>query len=97
MHYVSRIDPAAAQVPRLFERHSLGFRRCTYVDRAMGSVHMGVGVCYLAPEGAIDPHVHSFEESFYVLEGEAIARIGDSSYRFGPGHYGLIGTGVPHG
>jgi mannose-6-phosphate isomerase-like protein (cupin superfamily) len=96
LHYVSRIDPAAAQIPAGFERHSSGFRRCTYVDRAMGSVHMGVGVCYLAANGAIEPHVHSFEESFYVLEGEVIAQIGESSDGFGPGHFGLIGTGVPH-
>ena len=41
----------------------------------MGSVHMGVGICYLDP-GGIEPHRHSFEESFYILEGSVIVQIG---------------------
>ena len=71
MHFVSRIDPASATVPHLYEPHSSGFRRATYVDRGMGSVHMGVGVCFLDPGGVVEPHLHSFEESFYILEGAA--------------------------
>lgn len=97
MHYVSRIDEAAARTPRLYEQHSSGFRRATYVDRAMGSVHMGVGVCYLDPNGEIQGHVHSFEESFYILEGTASVQIGGKSREVGPGDFGLIGTGTAHG
>jgi mannose-6-phosphate isomerase-like protein (cupin superfamily) len=96
MHHVSKIDEAAAQTPILYRNHSTGFRRATYVDRAAGSVHMGVGVCYLDPNGVIQPHVHSFEESFYILEGSVIAQIGEKSYTLGPGHFGLIGTGARH-
>ena len=96
MHHVSRIDEASAKAPELYREHSSGFRRSTYVDRAAGSVHMGVGVCFLAPNGVIDPHVHAFEESFYVLEGSLIVQVGEKSYLVGPGHYGLIRTGVPH-
>ena len=96
MHYVSRIDDATAQTPRLYEKRSTGLRRATYVDRAMGSVHMGVGVCYLEPGGVIQPHVHSFEESFYILEGTVAAQIGGKSHALDPGHFGLIGTGVRH-
>ena len=76
MHHVSRIEDAAARTPKLYEQHSNGFRRATYVDRAMGSVHMGVGICYLDPGGVIHPHLHSFEESFYVLEGPVTVQIG---------------------
>jgi quercetin dioxygenase-like cupin family protein len=89
MHYVSKIDEASATTPAPYTRHSTGFRRATYVDRAVGSVHMGVGICFLDPNGLIQPHVHSFEESFYVLEGSVTAEIG--------GDFGLIGTGVRHG
>ena len=96
MHYVSKIDAAAATTPKVYEKHSDAFRRSTYVDRAAGSVHMGVGICYLDPKGRIEPHVHSFEESFFVIEGELHVQIGDRSYALGPGNYGLIGTGVPH-
>jgi mannose-6-phosphate isomerase-like protein (cupin superfamily) len=58
---------------------------------------MGTGICSLDAGGFIQPHIHSFEESFYILEGSLIAQIGEQAHRLGPGHFGLIGTGVPHG
>ena len=96
MHAVSKIEPAAAPTPKPYQSHSLGFRRATYVDRAMGSVHMGTGICFLDPNGAIQLHMHSFEESFYILEGTVLVQIGDKTYTLGPGNFGLIPTGVPH-
>ena len=96
MHYVSRIDPAAARTPVLYEKSSSGFRRATYADRALGSVHMGVGVCFLDAGGAIQPHFHSFEESFYILEGSVAVESGAQSRTLGPGDFGLIATGVRH-
>jgi mannose-6-phosphate isomerase-like protein (cupin superfamily) len=96
MHYVSKINAAAALTPTIYDQLSTGFRRATYVDRAMGSVHMGVGICYLEPKGIVQPHLHSFEESFYILEGTVQAQIGERSHVLGPGHFGLISTGVRH-
>jgi quercetin dioxygenase-like cupin family protein len=96
MHYVSKIDPAAAQTPDAYQKHSTGFRRATYVDHAVGSVHMGTGICFLEPLGVIEPHIHSFEETFYILEGNVIVQIGDQVYLLQPGHFGLISTGVKH-
>ena len=96
MHHVSRIDEPTAQTPELYRKHSTGFRRASYVDQAVGSVHMGVGICFLAAGGVIEPHVHAFEESFYVLEGNLLAQIGEKSQILGPGNYGLISTGVRH-
>jgi mannose-6-phosphate isomerase-like protein (cupin superfamily) len=40
--------------------------------------------------------LHSFEESFYILEGTALAQIGDHTYTVSPGHFGLVRPGVPH-
>src|SRR5262249_5154781 len=96
MHYVSRIDEASASTPPLYAKWSSGFRRATYVDQAVGSVHMGVGICYLEPDGFVSPHVHSFEESFYILEGSIGADIAGKTETLGAGHFGLIKTGVPH-
>lgn len=96
MHYVSKIDAAARLTPQMYDKRSEGFRRATYVDHGMGSVHMGVGICYLEPHGVIQPHLHSFEESFYILEGTVEAEIGEKSHELGPGHFGLIPTGVRH-
>jgi mannose-6-phosphate isomerase-like protein (cupin superfamily) len=97
MHHVSKIVESTAQTPPRYEQHSTGFRRSTYVDSAAGSVHMGVGVCFLSAGGAIEPHVHSFEESFFILEGSVIVQVGDQCFTLGPGQYGLISTGIPHG
>jgi quercetin dioxygenase-like cupin family protein len=96
MHHVSKIDPASALTPHLYRAHSSGFRRATYVDRGMGSVHMGVGVCFLDPNGVIQPHLHSFEESFYILEGAVTLETGGKIHELGPGHFGLIPTGARH-
>ena len=96
MHHVGKIDEAAARTPRLYEGRSTGFRRASYVDHGMGSVHMGVGICSLAPGGAIEGHVHSFEESFYILEGSVSAEIGAQGYALHAGDFGLIRTGQRH-
>src|SRR5687768_11810408 len=97
MHFVSKIDPSGSGTPALYEQSSTGFRRATYVDRAIGSVHMGTGICFLDPNGIVQPHLHSFEESFYILEGGLIIQIGEGTHLLGPGNFGLISTGVPHG
>lgn len=97
MHFVSRIDPSMAATPELYRQRSAGFRRASYVDRPMGSVHMGTGICYLEANGVIAPHLHSFEESFYILEGDLVVQVDKEAYQVGPGHFGLIRTGVPHG
>src|SRR5579875_610742 len=96
MHHVSRIQESGAQTPAGYAAHSRGFRRATYVDRSTGSVHMGTGICFLAPGGVIEPHLHSFEESFYLLEGSLEAEIGGGKHELVPGNFGLIPTGTPH-
>lgn len=96
MHAVSKIDPASAQTPKLYQGRSTGFRRATYVDRSMGSVHMGTGICFLDAGGSLDQHLHSFEESFYVLEGSVSVQMGDKTQTLGPGNFGLIPTGMLH-
>jgi len=96
MHFVSSIDSASAKTPQAYEGKSSCFRRAMYVERATGSVHMGTGICYLDVGGFIIPHVHSFEESFYILEGNVVVQIGDKAFSLDAGSYGLISTGVKH-
>lgn len=50
----------------------------------------------LAAGGEIHPHVHSFEEGFYLLAGEAVVTIAGSSYLLGPGDFVAIKVGTPH-
>src|SRR5688572_20449480 len=95
MHYYGRFDEGALRPHPIFERHSEGYTAATLIDRAAGSVHTGLSINQLDPSGTIDPHVHSFEEGFYILSGEPIVTIAGASYRLGPGDYGAVKVGTP--
>jgi len=76
--------------------NSQGFSRCPLVDGSSGSVHMGLGLCALKSGGRINTHVHSLEESFYILEGRPLLVLDGSAYRLVAGACGLVPVGVPH-
>ena len=80
------------------ERDGLGkgFRRWSVVDEAAGAVHTGFGICELEPGGSVAAHVHSFEESVHVLDGEVVAATSEGAFRLRAGDYGLLPVGVPH-
>ena len=89
--------PAAEiELSREYVDNSRFFRRCALVDRGVGSVHMGLGLCALHAGGHIDSHVHSFEESFYVLEGEPTLVLDGRAYPLRPGICGVVPVSVPH-
>lgn len=96
-HSVRRASEASFVLPQTFAQHSAGFRRWAAIDSAAGSVHMGFGICELDPEGSIDRHLHSFEESFYVLEGEILSETKEGSFILRTGDYGFVPVGAPHG
>lgn len=96
MHYSSNLNAIIKQTPPLYANRSTGFTRTTTIDRATGSVHMGIGICELAPSGCIQPHLHSFEESFILLEGEVLAQIGERANMLTKGDFGAISTGTAH-
>jgi quercetin dioxygenase-like cupin family protein len=56
---------------------------------------MGLGLCRL-DEGHVDAHVHSFEESFFVLEGEPTLYLDGRGISLAPGACGVVPVGVPH-
>ena len=72
MHFHGRTSDIALTAPRVFTGHSQGYTQASLVDHATGSVHTGLSMNVLAPSGAIEPHLHSFEEGFYILEGDAV-------------------------
>ncbi len=94
MHHVLRA--ADIRLAPTYPANSTQFTRCAMIDRAAGSVHMGFGACALGAGGHIDTHVHSFEESFYVLEGEPTLVLDGKAYPLAPGACGLVPVGVPH-
>jgi quercetin dioxygenase-like cupin family protein len=70
--------------------------RWTVVGEETPAVHTGFGICTLDGRGSIAPHVHSFEESFYVIEREVDVTTSEGTFRLLPGDYGLVPVGVPH-
>jgi quercetin dioxygenase-like cupin family protein len=94
MHHVLRADEIH---PRpAYPGSSNGFERCAVVDRGAGSVHMGVGLCSLDAGGSVDQHLHSFEESFFVLAGSPVLVLDGRATRLRPGACGVVPVGVPH-
>jgi quercetin dioxygenase-like cupin family protein len=76
--------------------HAQGFRRHSMVDEAAGAVHTGFGICELEPGGSVAAHLHSFEESFHLLEGEAVVETAEGAVLLRPGDYGVLPLGVAH-
>jgi mannose-6-phosphate isomerase-like protein (cupin superfamily) len=95
-HVVRTAAEAVCGVPPVFEGHAQGLRRWTIVDEAAGAVHTGFAVGEMDPGGRVDWHVHSYEESLYVIDGELVLRTAETAVRLGPGDYALIPLGQPH-
>jgi mannose-6-phosphate isomerase-like protein (cupin superfamily) len=75
--------------------HSSGLNSCRLVSGALGSTHMALTLASLA-DGHVDTHLHSYETSFYVLEGEPVLYLDGRGVRLKPGACGLIPVGAPH-
>ena len=95
-HLVRRAADAAYTTPGGWAAGARGYRRWTVVDESAGSVHTGFGVNELAAGGFMPAHVHSFEESVYVLDGSAVLDTAEGAFRLGPGDYALLPVGVSH-
>lgn len=95
-HLVRRGTDASYADPGKLAPDSSGLTRWPVVESGSGAVHTGFGVCRLEPGGSVPAHVHSFEESVYVLDGRVVLQTPEAAVRLGPGDYGLVPVGVPH-
>ena len=96
-HVVRRASEATYSSAGDLAPGSSGHSRWSIVDDTVpGAVHTGFGICRLEPGGVVPAHVHSFEESVHVLEGEVVLQTAGASVRLGPGDYALVPLGVPH-
>jgi len=96
MHYFGKFQDSMIVADPLFAGHGQGYTRAPLVNHATGSVLTGLSVCEIAPGGTLDPHVHSFEEGFYVLSGGAVFACNDQAYRLTAGDYGVVKVGGLH-
>ena len=73
-----------------------GYRRAMAVSEDDHAVHTGFMISELDAGGEIPWHVHSFEESFYVVAGTAVIDTAEGSYRISEGGYGVVPIAMPH-
>src|SRR3712207_6275144 len=95
-HIVKLRQALVFETPAEFAGASEGYTGDAVVDEASGGVQMGFRVARLEPGGRVTAHVHSFEESVYVVDGELIVDTPDGAGRMGAGDYGLLPVGVTH-
>jgi mannose-6-phosphate isomerase-like protein (cupin superfamily) len=73
-----------------------GYRRGMAVGEDDHAVHTGFMISELDAGGEIPWHVHSFEESFYIVDGAAVIDTAEGSFRVSEGGYGVVPIAMPH-
>jgi quercetin dioxygenase-like cupin family protein len=96
LHHVQRAQEIELIVPEALGPNVSGLRRATLVGRHVGAVHTGFALVELEPDGWVQTHLHSTEQSFYVLEGNPTVVVDGRGYRLAGDECGLLPVGVPH-
>jgi len=96
MHFVGHVDWAFTASPLPATASVSGLCRQLLVGPAQGAVHTELAVAAFVPGGSVQRHVHSFEETLYVLEGEVLFEVEARAYRLVQGDYALIPIGTRH-
>ena len=96
MHLVRRSADVVLKPHPVYENHSQNYHMASLVDHTSGSVHTGLSLNLLDANGSIAPHVHSYEEGFYILEGQAELAIDDRTHPLSPGDFGAFKVGTVH-
>lgn len=96
-HIVKKAEEMVFSTPTEFAGYSEGYTAEYAVSEAAGSVHTGFRVSKLEPGGWVGSHLHSFEESFFVVDGDLVIDTPEGSVAATTGDYGLLPTSTPHG
>jgi quercetin dioxygenase-like cupin family protein len=95
-HFVGKLDWSFSDSPVAPSQTSSGLARNRLIGPDQGAVHTELAAVGLHPGGWLAPHVHSFEEALYVLDGELLLQLGDRIHRLVTADFALIPTGLPH-
>jgi quercetin dioxygenase-like cupin family protein len=60
------------------------------------AVHTGFDICALEPGASAPARVHSYEESFFVLEGTVVLQTSEEAVELRAGDYGLVPVALAH-
>src|SRR3954454_9253740 len=96
MYHVRRAADIALDTPAAYTAHGDGHGRAVVVGPAVGAVHTGITQCVLDPGGTVGEHLHSYEKSFYVLEGHPRLTVDGRTWQLSPDDCGLVPLGVAH-
>jgi quercetin dioxygenase-like cupin family protein len=96
LYHVQRAHEIRPAIPEGLADHASGLRRAELVGRHVGSVHTGFALVELEPDGRVQTHLHSTEQSFYMLEGNPTVVVDGRAYRLAADECGLLPVGVPH-
>jgi quercetin dioxygenase-like cupin family protein len=73
-----------------------GVRVADYIAPGPTSAHLTVSIVEFAPGARVLGHLHPFEESFYVLEGEVLLNHGGRAFALVAGDFGVIPIATGH-
>lgn len=93
---VRRGDEAEYAPPGPLAPGAVGMSRWHAVGEVDGAAHTDFGITRLEPGGSTATHVHSFEESFHLIQGEVVLATPEATVHLVAGDYGVIPIGVPH-
>ena len=96
MHFYGKSSEIALAPNPVYAGHSAGYTESPLVDHTVGSVHTGLSLNQLEAEGFLAPHLHSYEEGFYILEGNAEVTVKGRTRRLGPGDFGALKVETLH-
>ena len=69
----------------------------TVITKAVNPA-LNLHVSNIRPRGEIVFHHHDDRsETFYIIQGTALATLGEQTVEIGPGHCGHAPIGIPHG
>lgn len=94
-HVQRKGEAEAAPSPGWADR-ATGLEVRPLVAGNVGSVHTGWALSTLHPTGRVDPHLHSVEQSFFVLAGSPLLILDRQTYRLSADECGLLPVGVSH-
>jgi len=94
-HHIVRAE-MDHRVPAEFQGRSIGYTAAAVVSEASGGVQMGFRLARIEAGGSVDSHVHSFEESIYVIDGSLVVDTPEGSVELAGGDYGLLPVGTVH-
>lgn len=95
-YHVQKAGEIELAEPREAADRVRGFRHAAMVGRHVGAVHTGMELCSLAHDGEVGTHLHSTEQSFYVLAGNPELILDGRPHPLTADDCGLVPVGVPH-